>query len=32
MTQPGDALVLEAGSTCSWENKRSDEARVVWVE
>jgi DNA-binding transcriptional MerR regulator len=31
-TQPGDALVLEAGSTWSWENTRSDEARVVWVE
>jgi DNA-binding transcriptional MerR regulator len=31
-TQNGDALVLEAGSTWSWENKGSDEARVVWVE
>jgi DNA-binding transcriptional MerR regulator len=32
MTEPGDALVLEAGSTWSWENKGSVEARVVWVE
>ena len=31
-TQPGDALVLEAGSTWSWENKGSIEAQVVWVE
>lgn len=32
MTKPGDALVLEAGSTWSWENNGSVEARVVWVE
>jgi DNA-binding transcriptional MerR regulator len=32
VTEPGDALVLEAGSTWSWENKASAEARVVWVE
>jgi transcriptional regulator with XRE-family HTH domain len=32
MTQPGDALALEVGSTWSWENKGSVEARVVWVE
>lgn len=31
-TQPGDALVLEAGSTWSWANKGSVEARVLWVE
>jgi transcriptional regulator with XRE-family HTH domain len=31
-TQPGDALVLEAGSTWSWANKGSVEVRVVWVE
>lgn len=32
ITEPGDALVLQAGSTWSWENKGSVEARVVWVE
>jgi hypothetical protein len=32
VTEPGDALVLEAGSTWSWENKGSVEARVLWVE
>lgn len=31
-TQPGDALVLEAGSTWSWANMGSVEARVIWVE
>jgi DNA-binding transcriptional MerR regulator/quercetin dioxygenase-like cupin family protein len=32
VTEPGDALVLEAGSTWSWENDGPVEARVVWVE
>jgi hypothetical protein len=32
MVQSGDALVLEASSTWSWENTALDEARVVWVE
>jgi uncharacterized cupin superfamily protein len=29
---PGDALMLVAGSTCSWENRGSTEATAVWVE
>jgi DNA-binding transcriptional MerR regulator len=32
VTQPGDALALEVGSTWSWENEGPVEARVVWVE
>ena len=29
---PGDALMLVAGSTWSWENRGSTEATAVWVE
>jgi transcriptional regulator with XRE-family HTH domain len=32
VTEPGDALVLEAGSTWSWENNGPVEATVLWVE
>jgi quercetin dioxygenase-like cupin family protein len=28
----GDALALEPGSTWSWENPGTAEARAVWVE
>jgi hypothetical protein len=29
---PGDALMLVAGSTWSWENRGSTEGTAVWVE
>lgn len=32
VTEAGDALVLEPGSTWSWENPGTADARAVWVE
>jgi DNA-binding transcriptional MerR regulator len=32
VTEPGDALALEAGATWSWENPGPIDARAVWVE
>jgi quercetin dioxygenase-like cupin family protein len=32
VAEAGDALVLEPGSTWSWENPGAADARAVWVE